>query len=80
MYIVCLQQLPLRNLHLRESEIAGPGSGAEDDSEPGEEEPKDSCARLLKESVSKEHMRLHIPKNPAWEICQKSRTYTRTSK
>ena len=56
-------------------EIADLGSGAEGDSEPGEEEPKDKCARLLKESASIEHMRLHIPKNPACEICQRSRMY-----
>ena len=47
------------------------------DSEDGDRDPKDKYARLLQEAASVEHKRLHIPKNPTCEICQRSRMYRR---
>ena len=55
--------------------IDGPEGDA--DSEDGDQDPKDRYARLLQDAASVEHKRLHIPKNPTCEICQRSRMYRR---
>ena len=50
--------------------------GDDADSEDGDQEPKEKYAKLLRDAASLiEHKRLHIPKNPACEICQRSRMY-----
>ena len=57
------------------------GSSTEDAGEPlsedGDEDPKDRYARLVRDANSLERKRLHIPKNPACEVCQRSRMYRR---
>jgi hypothetical protein len=49
--------------------------GGDADSEDGDLEPKDRYTRLLQDAASIEHKRLHIPKNPTCEVCQRSRMY-----
>ena len=51
--------------------------GGDADSEDGDLEPKDRYTRLLQDAASIEHKRLHIPKNPTCEVCQRSRMYRR---
>lgn len=52
-------------------------AGVDGDSENDDEEPSSQHARLYRESQSIEDQRLHIPKNPYCEICQRSRMYKR---
>ena len=52
-------------------------SGVDGDSENDDEEPLNRHAKLYRESQSIEHQRLHIPKNPYREVCQRSRMYKR---
>ena len=50
-------------------------AGGDADSEDADQEPRDKYTRLLQEAASIEHKRLHLPKNPTCEICQRSRMY-----
>ena len=52
-----------------------PVADGDGDSENDDEEPLNRHARLYRESRSIEHQRLHIPKNPYCEVCQRSRVY-----
>ncbi len=54
-----------------------PDGSVDADSENDDEEPRNRVARLFRENKSTEHQRLHIPKNPCCEVCQRSRMYKR---